>query len=147
MNPTVSVTRQYPASSEEAFDAWLNPAKVGKWMFGPPLREEKVLRMGLEPKVGGRFSFVVEREGKEFDHAGKYLEIARPERLTFTWGVRGMSDESKSRVSLVFLPTAEGCELTLTHELDPEWADFAERTRAGWEKILDSLGRFLRQQG
>ena len=144
--PLVSITKSFPYPAEEVFAAWLDPAKVGKWMFGPPLREEKVLRMGLEPKVGGRFSFVVEREGKEFDHTGEYLEIERPRRLVFTWGIRGMSDSSASRVTLGFHETAEGgCELKLEHALDPEWADFAQRTKEGWEKILGSLERYLRQ--
>lgn len=143
--PLVSVSKSLPFSAEQVFAAWLDPAKVGKWMFGPPLREEKVLRMGLEPKVGGQFSFVVEREGKEFDHTGEYLEIERPQRLVFTWGIRGMSDSSASRVTLEFKDSAEGCELTLTHELAPGWEDFAQRTKEGWEKILGSLERYLRQ--
>jgi uncharacterized protein YndB with AHSA1/START domain len=105
-----------------------------------------VLRMGLEAKVGGHFSFVVEREGKEFDHTGEYLEIERPRRLAFTWGIRGMSDSSASRVTLELREAAEGgCELVLTHALAPGWEDFAQRTKEGWEKILGSLDRYLRQ--
>src|SRR5688500_1328867 len=98
----IEVIRSFSLPPEEVFNAWLDPAKIGKWMFGPPLRDEKVVRMGLEAKVGGRFSFVVEREGKEFDHTGEYLEIERPRRLAFTWGIRGMSDDSASRVTLEF---------------------------------------------
>ncbi len=143
----VSVSHNFASPPDEVFGAWLDPAKVGKWMFGPPLREEKVLRMGLEPKVGGHFSFVVEREGKEFDHVGEYLEIERPRRLAFTWGIRGMSDPGESRVTLEFREVAEGCEVTLTHQLAPGWEEFAQRTREGWEKILGSLERYLRQKG
>lgn len=143
--PVVSITKSFGYPAEKVFAAWLDPAKVGKWMFGPPLREEKVLRMGLEARVGGQFSFVVEREGKEFDHTGEYLEIERPRRLAFTWGIRGMSDSSASRVALEFKETAGGCELTLSHALAPGWEDFAQRTKEGWEKILGSLERYLRQ--
>jgi uncharacterized protein YndB with AHSA1/START domain len=143
--PEIQVSRRFPWSCEEVFSAWLDPAKVGKWMFGPPLREEKVLRMGLEARVGGHFSFVVEREGKELDHKGEYLEIERPRRLVFTWGIRGMSESSASRVTLEFREAAEGgCELRLSHALAPEWEDFAQRTKEGWEKILGSLERYLR---
>lgn len=142
--PTAITTRAFPGpSAEKVFDAWLDPGQIGKWMFGPPLREEKVIRMGLEAKVGGKFSFVVEREGKEFDHVGEYLEIVRPQRLVFTWGVKGLSDPGKSRVSVEIAPVEGGCELTLTHELDPEWADFVEKTKAGWAKMLESLERYL----
>ncbi|WP_335342470.1 SRPBCC domain-containing protein [Polycladomyces zharkentensis] len=61
---------------------------IGKWMFGPahPEREEEVVRISLDPRVGGSFSFVVRRQGQEMDHVGEYLEIERPRRLVFTWG-------------------------------------------------------------
>ena len=140
---SASITRSFFHPASQVFDAWLDPGQIGKWMFGPPLREEKVIRMGLEAKVGGKFSFVVEREGKELDHVGEYLEIEQPRRLVFTWGVKGMSDPDKSRVTVEIIPKSDGCELTLTHELDPEWADFAERTKAGWMKMLESLERYL----
>ena len=38
----------------------------------------------------------------------------------------------------------EGCELTLTHRIDPKWADAVDKTRAGWTKLLDLLDRALR---
>jgi hypothetical protein len=37
--------------------------------------------------------------------------------------------------------TADGCELSLVHELKPEFAEFAERTQGGWNKYLDVLER------
>jgi len=141
--PVVTVSRHLPQPPEDVFTAWLDPGKIGKWMFGPPLREEKIIRIGLEAKAGGKFSFVVNREGKEIDHVGEYLEIQRPSRLVFTWGIRGISDDGGSRVTVLFAPVDTGCEVTLTHELDPEWADFAERTKAGWTKMLESLERLL----
>jgi len=36
-------------------------------------------------------------------------------------------------------PLATSCELTLTHELHPDWADYASRAEAGWTKMLDAL--------
>ena len=32
-----------------------------------------------------------------------------------------------------------GCELTLTHELHPSWAEFVGRTEESWGKMLDAL--------
>lgn len=145
-SPMVTLTRAYPFSPETVFDAWMDPGKIGKWMFGPPLREERVLRMGLRPIVGGRFSFAVEREGKEFDHVGEYLEIERPSRLAFTWGIKGMSESPDSRVTLSIKPVAAGSELILSHRIPAEWAEFANRTKEGWSKMLDSLERHLKRE-
>ncbi len=67
----VRVTRRFTASAERVFDAWLDTALLGMWMFGPPLRDEEVLRLTLEPRVGGSFSFLVRRQGQEIDHVGE----------------------------------------------------------------------------
>jgi uncharacterized protein YndB with AHSA1/START domain len=138
----VRVTRRFSALPEQVFDAWLDPEMVGKWMFGPALREEEVVRITLDPHVGGSFSFVVRRQGQEIDHVGKYLEIDRPRRLVFTWGVADM-EGSSSRVIIEIVPLETGSELTLTHELHPDWADYASRTEAGWTKMLDVLAATL----
>ena len=136
---TVRVTRHFSASPEQVFNAWLDPELIGRWMFDPKVRDEEVVRIVVDPHVGGMFSFVVRRQGEEIDHVGEYLEIDRPRRLVFTWGVRQDLPDS-SRVIIDIVPLETGAELALTHELHPDWADFASRTEAGWTKILDSFG-------
>jgi uncharacterized protein YndB with AHSA1/START domain len=95
----VQVAREFDASPERVFDAWLNPDLVGRWMIGPALREETVLRIAVDPRAGGRFSFLVLRDGQEIDHVGEYLVLARPHRLVFTWGVAAIA-EGDSRVTV-----------------------------------------------
>jgi uncharacterized protein YndB with AHSA1/START domain len=142
-NANVRITRRFSTSPEQVFDAWLDPVMIGKWMFGPayPEREEEVVRISLDPRVGGSFSFVVRRQGQEIDHVGKYLEIDRPHRLVFTWGVANVGDSS--RVIIDIIPLEKWCELTLTHELHPNWVDFASRAEASWTKMLDVLAATL----
>ena len=136
----VRVTRRFNASPERVFDAWLDPGMIGRWMFGPTLRDEEVTRISLDARIGGSFSFVVRRQGEEFDHVGEYLEIDRPRRLVFTWGI---AQGDSSRVIIDIVSRKTGCELTLTHELHPDWADYASRTQAGWTKMLDALAATL----
>lgn len=141
-NVKARVTRRFNASPERVFDAWLDPEMIGKWMFGPAVREEEVVRISLDPRVGGRFSFVVRRQGQEINHVGEYLEIDRPRRLRFTWGVA--DEEGSDGVTVDIVPLEEsGCELTLTHELHPDWADFAKRAEDAWVKMLDALAATL----
>ena len=80
----VQVKRRFDASGERVFDAWLDPQMIGQWMFGPALRQETILRIAVDARVGGSFSFLVRREHQELDHVGQYLEIDRPRRLVFT---------------------------------------------------------------
>lgn len=139
----VRVTRRYAASAESVFDAWLDPKMIGKFMFGPHLRDETVVHLNVDARLGGAFSFRVRRPGMVIDHVGQYFELVRPTRLAFTWSAfEAGSDQpagSDSRVTINIEPQVQGCELTLTHELAPEWADFAERTKSGWTTMTNAL--------
>lgn len=136
------VTQHFAVPAARVFDAWLNPAMIGKWMFEPALREEEVVRITVDGRVGGHFSFVVRRQGQEFDHIGEYLELERPHRLVFTWGIRGQSQD-ESRVIIAIVPQGDGCELTLVHEMAPAWADFVERSQAAWAQMVGVLATQL----
>ncbi|HEY2586684.1 MAG TPA: SRPBCC domain-containing protein [Tepidisphaeraceae bacterium] len=136
----VRVTRHFAASAERVFDAWLDPAMLGRWMFGEAVRDEQIVRLEVDPRVGGSFSFVVRRQGAEFAHIGSYRELDRPRKLAFTWGVKGHSNPDDSLVTIEIVPTPDGgCELTLTHAMGPKWAEFKERAEAGWTKMLAKL--------
>ena len=139
---TVRVARSFDAAPDRVFDAWLAPAMIGRFMFGPALRDEEVLRIEVDARVGGAFSFLVRRQGQEIDHVGHYLEIDRPRRLAFTWGIAGESEE-QSRVDIEITPRDDGCELVLVHRMDPQWASYADRVRAGWSTMLEALSRAL----
>jgi uncharacterized protein YndB with AHSA1/START domain len=138
----VRVTRRYSAASERVFDAWLDPDLIGRFMFGPALRDEEVLRIAVDARVGGTFSFLVRRGQMEIDHVGTYRVIDRPRRLVFTWGIAGESTD-ESVVTIEIAPRDTGCDLTLTHEMDPKWRQYAARTEAGWAKMLEMLGTKL----
>lgn len=138
----VTVTQTFSLAPEKVFDAWLDIAQISKWMFGPNIRDEKIVRMKLEPKVGGKFSFVVTRNGEEIDHVGRYLEISRPNKLVFTWGIDYESEE-ESIVTITIAPTAEGCKLTLNHQLHPKWQTYAGQTQKGWQYMLSKLHEIL----
>jgi len=140
---TVQVSRRYEAPAERVFDAWLDADRMSRWMFGPAIRDEEVLRLSIDPHVGGTFSFLVRRQGTEIDHVGTYLEIDRPRRLAFTWGTADALPDT-SRVTIDIAADGGGCILTLTHDMDSKWADYKARTESGWRTILDSLERGVR---
>ena len=135
---TIRVQRAYAHSPERVFDAWLDSALLSRWMVGAVVRDEEVVRLSVDARVGGRFSFVVRRQGTEIDHVGEYLEIDRPKRLVFTWGTADTLPDT-SRVTIEIVPREPGCELTLTHEMDAKWSQYAARTDSGWRKILEAL--------
>lgn len=135
----VRVVRYFEAAPERVFDAWLVPRVLGQWMFGPHVRNENVVRLDVDPRVGGGFSLKVERNGQLIDHVGRYLQIERPHRLVFTWAIAGMSDETPSQVEIDIAASGSGCVLTLIHRMDAQWSDYAQRTQDGWSAMLDAL--------
>lgn len=141
------VTRRFAAPLERVFDAWLDADQLRAWMSiserkGP---QGEVLRVRIDGRVGGAFSFVVRRNGQELDHIGEYLEVERPRRLTFTWaaGPLGQVPPERSRVHIALAPRAGGCEVTLSHEMDPRWAEFVERAQGAWTLMLDAIADTL----
>lgn len=134
------VTQHFHVAEEDVFDAWLDPDALGSWMFGPDVRDEEIVRLTLDPKVGGAFSFVVRRQGTELNHIGTYLEMERPTRLAFTWGVDSDPGDT-SRVDIDIVPDGDGCELMLVHHLAPEWRDYVKPTETAWKKMLYTLAR------
>jgi uncharacterized protein YndB with AHSA1/START domain len=132
----VTVIRRFYSAPERVFDAWLDTEMIAQWMFGPGVRDEEIVRLTTDPRIGGSFSFLVRRKGGEIDHVGTYLEIERSHRLVFTWGI---GEAEPSRVTVEIARCEAGCELKLTHELHPDWADYADRTKAAWQKMIEAL--------
>jgi len=134
---TVRVVHRFAATAERVFDAWLDPKTAGKWLFATPTGE--MIKVEIDARVGGRFS-IIRRDGEDIEHVGEYLEIDRPRRLIFTFGVPKFSSEM-ARVIVEIAPLKQGCELALTCE--DVLADYGEGTKQGWNMILDSLERQL----
>jgi uncharacterized protein YndB with AHSA1/START domain len=137
-SPRLCVSRRFDASPERVFDAWLDPEKAGKWLFATPTSQ--MVRVEIEARVGGAFNFTDRRDGEDVEHVGTYVEIDRPRRLVFTFGVPKYSNQI-TRVTIDIKPLPTGCELTLTHDGVP--AEWFEQTREGWGKILDALAENL----
>ena len=130
----VRVTHHFNASPERVFDAWLDPKTAGTWLFATPTGQ--MVRVAIDARVGGTFVIVDRRNGEDVEHTGEYLEIDRPRRLVFTFGVPKYSPVF-STVTVEIAPDATGCDLTLTQENVP--AEYLGRNEKGWLDILLGL--------
>jgi uncharacterized protein YndB with AHSA1/START domain len=136
---TLTVTRDFAAPPERVFDAWLDPADARRFLFATP--EGEMLTVEIDARVGGRALVVERRADGDAHHRLEYVEIDRPRRLVFRFAADPAAEGEWTRVAVQIAATATGCTLTLTHEMDPEWAAYKEQTRKGWTMILDSLAR------
>jgi uncharacterized protein YndB with AHSA1/START domain len=94
----------------------------------------------IDPRVGGAFTFVDRRDGKDVLHTGRYLAIDRPYTLAFTFSVPQFSPD-ETTVQIAVAPMDLGSVVTLKH--DGVYADYADRTEAGWTAILNGLAEAL----
>ena len=143
-NPTALAVQTFQAPPERVYDAILDPAMIARFMFGHRLREEEIVHIGNQTRVGGAFSFKVRRADIEIDHVGRYLELDRPRRIAFTWAVAPATDGS--RVTIDIAPTEAGSRLTLTHELAPGSETFISLARGSWERMLGVLSTLIPAQ-
>lgn len=112
------------APQQDVFNAWLDVNKFSQWMLGADVREEKVLKLEVDAREGGGFSFKVDRQGDIINHIGTYREIKPHHRLVFTWGIEGEAD-GESVVYVTITPQGKGCRVDLVHEMDPKWEEYA----------------------
>ena len=135
------ISRRFQFPAEDVFDAWLNPALAREW-FAPGLGE--MTRVEIDARVGGTFWLVQKRGTDEAHHTGEYLEIDRPRRLVFTWRTPPLEDVS--RVIIEIETTDDGCELTVTHEMNARWSEFVDRAAGAWQKMADAVAGLLQRQ-
>ncbi len=136
----VSVTRRFAAPADRVFDAWLDPAGAGRWLFATPAG--RMVKVDIDGRVGGHFLLVDCRDGEDVAHVGEFLEISRPGRLVFRFGVPKYSP-ARDRVELDISARPDGCELVLTHTLTPGMEEWVPKVEEGWRGILNGLAAYL----
>lgn len=123
---------------EQVFKAWTEKEWIEQWMFP----NGNLVRVKVDAREGGTFSFVDQREGKELDHTGEYITIKKPNKLVFTWGVPAESPDM-SVVTIDITSVRNGCHLNLTHELEPDWAEFVPQTEQSWTMMIEKMDQVL----
>lgn len=135
VEPSLTLVRRLKAPPAKVFGAWTDPAMMARW-WGPDTGP--VLAAEADVRPGGRFSITFRMlDGREHTSFGVYREVARDERLVFTWRW-AETPEHESLVTVLLRPVDEGTELTLVHERLASEAD-RDGHREGWGESLDKL--------
>lgn len=133
---SVTVSRRFDAPAERVFDAWLDVEAARNWLF--TMLDTEPVRAEIDARIGGAFTFVDLRDGTEVVHKGTFLAIDRPTRLSMRFWVADQSD-AVDLLDVGIEPDGDGCRLTLTHELHPDWAAYEDFTLRAWESMFDLL--------
>jgi uncharacterized protein YndB with AHSA1/START domain len=113
------------ARPEDAFNAWLDPLVMHRWMASEPDRE--IIEIELRPRTGGDFTIVELAGDREHRVCGRFDAVIRSSHIALTL-------TNGSGVSIEILPTASGCVVRgQPRGCDPE----------RWQRMLDRLARLL----
>ncbi|HET9639419.1 MAG TPA: SRPBCC family protein [Allosphingosinicella sp.] len=140
----VRVTRRFEAPAEAVFGAWLDPETAGRWLFATP--DGEMVRVEIDPRVGGRYEIVERRDGDEVLHTGVYEEIERPGRLVFDLQVPKYAPNS-DRVTIEIARDGDGSVLTLTQKVSEGAPASPEQIERGWNKVLAALASTVEIEG
>jgi uncharacterized protein YndB with AHSA1/START domain len=135
----IHLTRRFDASAQRVFDAWLDPALAGRWLFATAT--QPMTHVLIEARVGGRFRLAHRHDGVAAEHRGRFVEIVPHRRLVFEH-VDAEHPGVTARVAIEIAPRRRGCALRLTSENLP--ADDAQYAEARWDGILYGLHETLR---
>ena len=134
----IRVARRYDAPAAQVFAAWIDPVLARHWLFATASRP---MQHGeIDPRVGGRYRFVEDRDGRIVEHCGEYAALVPARRIVFTLASPDVP-EAVTRVRADFAPVGAGCVVTLSHTGLPACRAHQARTR--WTGILYGLGATL----
>ena len=134
---TLTCSRIIKATPAQVYDAWLNPAKILRYMtMGPDMRAENAR---TDPRIGGRFAFNMVGDQRS-PHQGTYTALDPHSRIAFTWETPWSAEGS--HVDLRLTPIAGGTEVVLTH-VRFRSEDSRDGHRKGWTGILERLDGML----
>jgi uncharacterized protein YndB with AHSA1/START domain len=137
----LKLERTYDASPEEVFDAWTNPAVLKRWWAPGPDWTAPLIEVDL--RVGGRYRLATRNpaNGRVHTVAGEYVEIDRPNLLTYSWGWENEPrSDHVSTVTVEFLAKDGQTTVVLTHsdlESDESYGIHAY----GWAEVMKTLER------
>ncbi len=141
---TLVLEREFNASRERVFDAWTDPQMLRQWVGPHGIHAPEAM---ADARVDGQFRIPMIKQdtGENLTTAvGQYIEVNRPERLSFTWS--WLQDDGTPGqlmvVTLDFVDINGRTALTLTHTnfIDE---DVRAKHTSGWGGCFDCLEAFL----
>lgn len=138
---TIHIEEHFRAPREKLFQVWTEADRLKNWFMAEEgfvvtsaevdLRIDGPYRLGVTPGQGG----------DEMEISGDFMEIARPEKLAYTWTV-AVLDGKKTLVKVAFSEHENGSKIDLVHGV----FDTPEQTRLhaeGWAGCIAHLSKYV----
>jgi len=129
------IERTYNAPVAKVWTAITDPKAMSEWCFD---------LQDFKPEFGCEFSFLVEHEGRKYDHRCRVTEVVPGKKIAYTWRYEGYHGDSL--VTFELFDEGAKTRLRLTHEGLDHFLPKFERSdfNGGWTKLLgDELPKYL----
>ncbi len=142
---TYVIERNFPTDPATVFLAFADPAKKAAWFSAPEGTHSLDFRPGGHEVTTRPTPIDSPMKGAPLTNHTCYQDIQPDERIVFAYTMSvGDLRISASLVTVQFVPTADGTSLIFTEQAAFfPWSDGLAIRRAGWEAILETLGKFL----
>lgn len=130
----IQVRRTIGVEPNRVFKAFTRPDLMGRWFFSD---RKWSAHARTELKEGGEFYLAMTSpEGDTYEHHGKFMEIQRPNRISFTWNSELVVG---THVLVELMPIMNGgTEIIITHS-GFDKPEQAEKHKEGWATCLRNL--------
>jgi glutathione S-transferase len=141
----LTLERHIRAPRERVFEAFVKPEAMREWMCP---RGMTIPELKVDARVGGGFAVTMRaRDGSQYTAVTKFREIARPERLVYTWQWVGEGMPNMETVITVTLAErGDGTLLRMHHAGFPD-AAICDSHREGWGSCFNRLADLLDPRG
>jgi uncharacterized protein YndB with AHSA1/START domain len=139
----LELERVVPARAEVAFQAFAEPGQLAQW-WGP--HGFSVPDLDWKPRAGAGFRITMQpAEGEAFYLRGEFVEVAVPEKLsfTFTWEPPN-PDDVETLVELTLTDLGDATRVHL-HQGEFKTEERLELHRGGWTDSFDRLEQLTRR--
>ncbi|HXX40172.1 MAG TPA: SRPBCC domain-containing protein, partial [bacterium] len=137
--PELFMERVLDAPRNLVFDAWSTPQHLAHW-WGP--KGFTLPSCTVEFHAGGAFRFVFRGpDGTDYPFVGKYLEVARPERIVFKGVIHNTPGQEV--LTTVTFEEHRGKTTLRVHQTYSFESDATRGAREGWTQTLDRLAEYL----
>ena len=136
-SPFLRIERRFDVPPESVFDTLTKPDLLPIW-WGEA-------EFDIDLQVGGQWTITRQEDGVEYLATGTYLEVERPSRLAYTFGMPQFSPDSDT-ITIRIEKDDQGCAFTFEHsgsgiaeELRELPAGETSATEAGWQQGFDLM--------
>lgn len=138
-NYELTVSKTVNASVETVFEAWSKKEILAKWFKPSPIWTIPLVEVDFE--IDGKYRVdMQDQDGNSYTHSGRFTEIERPNKISFTWE----SDFSggETYVELNFTEVNGKTEIVLRH-FGFKTQEACDNHKEGWPELLIELEKTL----